>query len=270
MINIAKNQEINDEINRCNMRGAPHSALKSLYVERNIFDVDPDAPIFRIAQFEYLLKDIQQDQLTHTRINKVSWDDDKENPLLNKVFREASGESITLNGLVENMFGVCWSLSQMQSRDDWETFSHGKPAIRIESTPRKVLAAVMNDRNPFFMLNHAVGKIQYESQAKIDGYFDDNDYFKHLDPLGQHILLSLLKLRTSLADENEVRLLCDFSKNETWMAENMRLEKHWLRVPFNWSNVIVGMQPGPGLGSNAVFEISKAAAASSARNTGQP
>ena len=221
--------------------------MKSLYVRRNALDVDLDAPIYRIVPLDYLLDDIRSRRLTHTRIGRYKWGDPSENPLLMRSFVDPqSGQTLTLNGIVENMFASCWSIAPLDGVGDWASFSHGLPSVRIEATARRLLDAVMTDSNPHYSVQHSIGKVHYFSEADLIAYFSDPDYSKHLDSLGHGIHLTLMSLGLDMQPENEVRLVYDFIRSEPWVQQNVRLaDEHHAQVPFRWPDTIQSIVIGP-------------------------
>jgi hypothetical protein len=220
--------------------------MKPLYVEQNAYDVKLDVPIYRILRLDYWMEDIAASRLTHTRISADNWGDASENPLLNRKYCDGqTGGTFTLNGVVKDMFGSCWSLTAMDDSDAWSTFSYGKPSVRVQSTPRKLLTAVMHSDNPYYSLHHAIGKVKYLSRAELDAYFQHPDFERHLDSLGQGIALSLMRLHTAMEAEDEVRLLCNYMDSVPWVATNMHLTGEFLRVPFDWSGTVDGVLVGP-------------------------
>jgi hypothetical protein len=244
--NKRKNEDAIAAVIAADARGVLKSQIKPLYVERSIFDVDPDTPVYRIVPTEYLLKDMRNRQLTHTRISPSIWGDKAENPLLNRHYPDAvAGCTFTLNGVVENMFGSCWSLTALDGFYDWPMFSYGKPSVRVESTPRRLLSAAMNDANPYYELQHAIGKVHYSTTEELDRKFSSSSPDQYFDGLGHGIYLSLMSLADNVKNETEVRLVCDFMFQQTWIQQNMRLELDFLKVPFDWTDVIRSVVIGP-------------------------
>jgi len=237
-------------------RDASRTEMMPLFVARNIYLVDPDVPIYRIVETDHLLDDIAHGILTHTRIGEKSWGDPLENPLLDRQFTDPlTGGPISLRPLVEDAFGSCWSCTPLDSPGHWGYFSYGRPSVRIASTPRRLLGAVMSEANPYSDLQHAVGRIQYVSEVEIEDYFGDADYSKHFDSLAHGIHLSLMALQTGLRDEDEVRLICDAMKNDSWQQKKLKLVEPFLKVPCNWQSVISGVVAGPFVGAGGEKDI---------------
>jgi hypothetical protein len=243
---VRKNEAAIGAVIAADVRGVSRTAMKPLFINRNTFDVAPDQPVFRILPLDYLIQDIECAKFTHTRISARTWGDILENPLLNRPFPDVeTGATFTLNGVVRDMFGSCWSLSPLDTIGDWDTFSRGTPSVRVESTAKRLLSAVMDVTNPHFDIHHAIGTVQYLTDHELDTYFHDPNFEKHLDGLGHGIHLSLMRLGTKFQSEDEVRLVCNFMPGEPWVRKNMRLEGDLLRVPALWKDAIRGVVIGP-------------------------
>ncbi|QZQ51151.1 hypothetical protein K6L24_05000 [Erwinia persicina] len=239
---VLKNELINDKINRSNHLGASSVQLKPLYVERSIFDIDPDTPIFKIMRMRHFIADVQANCLTHMFPDQNIWVDPYENLLMKIQFTDSmTQQPIYLSGMMGNLYATCWTLND-ENQNDWLVFSGGEPAIRIESTPRKLLQALMNINDKYFMLHHYIGKVRYESEAEVMKYFHDPNYNKHLDALGQATALALMLLRDAVADENEVRLVYEYNEDATnnpWVKNNVKCTPQNLcHVPIDWSAVL--------------------------------
>lgn len=245
-MNIHMSEEAIGAVIRADLQGVPRTAMKPLYVARNTIGVDLDVPIHRIVQTDHLLGDIKQAQLTHSRICRKLWDGAAENPMLGRTFQlPETGEAFTFDGVLRDMFGSCWSLTALDTAGSWGYFSRGKPSVRIESTPRKLLSAVMNIDNRTYDVQHAIAQVQYELEEEVEAYFKDPNFDKHLDSLGQGILVAVTTLLTRHQSEREVRLLCNYLPNEAWVQAHVRLEGDHLRVPFDWTDVIRSVVTGP-------------------------
>ncbi|EIC28469.1 hypothetical protein [Methylomicrobium album] len=238
-----RNLEAISKVMAADLRGDSMSLRKPLYIEQNAFDIALDTPIFRIAVIDDLLDDIENKCLTHTRIGPMIWGDPAENPLLEKRFpEEVTGCELSLEPLIEDLFGVCWSLFPSATPEMWSYYSYGRESIRIQSTPKKLLEGVMDLRNPYFMLQHFIGKIEYVTEAEFDTFYEDQDFTKYLDSLGQRIVLSVLKLPDDASAEEEVRLVYRLERNQEWVKNNVKIKGDGhIAVPFCWDNVIDGI-----------------------------
>ena len=239
------NHKIVGEIVQADCRGASNDEMRSLYIRRNVFEVDLDAPVYRIIELQYFREDISDKCLTYTKIDKSNWGDSTENPLLDREFKdEVTGGVLTLNGVVATAYGSCWSATALDTQSDWAIFSRRNASVRVQSTPRKLLDAAMSKENKFYMLQHAIGKMQYETDAAIEAYFSDPNWQKHLDSLGQGVAASFLRLNTNLSSEDEVRLIYDHLNGE-WPAANVRLVDRFAKVPFDWMAAVDSVVVGP-------------------------
>lgn len=243
---IRRNQAAIEAVQRASFRDTPAEEMKHLYIEQNTFDLDLDQPIYRVMAECFLIDDISHGCLTHTRINKRTWLDNMENPLLDVAFPDsATGGTLTLNGVVEDMFGICWTEDPSDSELAWNNFSHGRPSVCIQSTPRKILIAAMSRENPFYMLHHHIGKVEYTDADTIRESFRGQDFEKHLDSLGQGAVLSLMQLRSAVSVEREVRLVYSYMPNENWVQQHVKLVSDFCKIPFAWDNVIDEIVVGP-------------------------
>ena len=96
----------------------------------------------------------------------------------------------------------------------------------------------MDLRNPYYMLQHFVGMMNYESEDAFDAYFKDQDFLKHLDSLGQGLALSTMKLPDELSKEQEVRLVFQVNREQEWSAKYVEFRPDFVAPPFCWANVI--------------------------------
>ncbi|MGI2228938.1 hypothetical protein ACRPM7_03030 [Burkholderia vietnamiensis] len=239
------NDDIVGEIVRADLRGASDEEMRNLYIQRNVFEVDLDTPVYRIIELQYFREDLSEKCLTYTKIDKSNWGDSTENPLLDREFKdEVTGGVLTLNGVVATVYGSCWSATALDGQFDWAIFSRRKPSVRVQSTPRKLLDAAMSRGNKFYMLQHAIGKMQYATDAEIETHFSDPNWQKHLDSLGQGIAASFLRLSENLSSEDEVRLIYDHS-SEAWPTANVRIVDRFAKVPFDWVAAVDGVVVGP-------------------------
>ncbi len=239
------NLDIVEEIIRADCRNASDEEMRNLYILRNVFEVNLDAPVYRIIELQYFREDLGDKCLTYTKIGQSNWSGSAENPLLKREFKDGvAGGVLTLNSLVATVYGSCWSATALDTPEDWAIFSRRNPSVRVQSTPRKLLNAAMSRGNEFYMLQHAIGKMQYKTDAEIKAYFSDPNWEKHLDSLGQGIAVSFLSLENNLSKEDEVRLLYDHS-SEAWPAANVRIVDHFAKVPFDWITALDGVVIGP-------------------------
>ena len=242
---IRFNADIVEAIIQADCQGVSDEEMRSLYIKRNVFEVGLDDPVYRIMELQYFYEDLGEKCLTYTKIDKSKWDDNLENPLLDRKFEDVvTGGSLTLNGVVATVYGSCWSSTPLDALCQWKYFSRSNPSVRVQSTPRKLLDAAMSRDNSFYMLQHFIGKMHYAGDAEIEAYFSDPNWDKHLDSLGQGVAASFLRLRKDLSSENEVRFIYSHS-NDAWPKDNVRVGDGRAKVPFDWSAVIDSVVVGP-------------------------
>jgi hypothetical protein len=245
---VQRDENAVDALTSATLRGASAADRKPLHVAANAFNgVDLDSSIYRIVPVDYFVNDVRERMLTHIQIGKKMWGDAFENPLSKqRFFDSASGTHYGLSGILDQMFGVCWSTNPEEVLDSWDEFSRGLPAVRIQSTPRKLLSEVMNVSNPYFMLHHFVGKIQYSSQTEIESYISKPDVWEYLDSLGHELAFSVMYLRNCVASEQEVRLVYSHSPDgNDWVEKNVKLGDGLCRIPFRWDSIVGGITVGP-------------------------
>ncbi|WP_312328337.1 hypothetical protein [Stenotrophomonas sp.] len=244
-MSIKFNADVVGEIVRADLRNAPAEEMRELYIRRNILDIDPDATIYRIVQLQYFIEDLVDRRMTYTNIDKDTWGDKSENPLLGRSFvLPDTGEALDLDDLVANTYGSCWSATALDTHRWWARFSRSQPSVRLQSTPRKLLNSVMNTEQRFYMQHHAIGRMVYVPDERIEGEFADTNWQKHLDSLGQGIASSFLRLSDNLSDEDEVRLIYDDSR-DPWAVLHVQLTNRFAKVPFDFQTAIDALVIGP-------------------------
>ena len=249
-MHIRRNVEAIERVQQAQLVGQSLAELKPLYLEQNTFDIGLDDPIYRIFQLEYLEADISGKILTQVRAHPDSWGDDYENPLLQATYTDpVTGGAFTLKEIVGDFYALSWTKSANERADDWTKFSHGRPAIRVETTPRLLLDRLMHVEDEWFMLRHFVGLIRYEDNAAIDAWISDPDYSVHLDSLGQNLAQSLMLLDSNLKSEAEVRLLFTLIRNSPtkWLTENVNWSDKICKIPFEWCGAIRSVLFGPNM-----------------------
>ncbi|RJL50491.1 hypothetical protein [Pectobacterium carotovorum] len=254
---LKKNEEIISELSKLTMMGRNDLEKLPTHIIANIFDVDPDAKIYKIMKFKYFKSDLRKDQLTHVHPSLESWGDPYENLLLNQEFKdEVTGGALYLTGIVDDLYATCWTLEKEENIDHWENFSGNLPAIRIQSTPRRLLTSLMNVDDKFFSLHHYIGKVKYEEIDDLCNYFSDPFWEKHLDSQGQGAALALMRLQADLSFEQEVRLIYQYNpKDNQWVTDNVRQYENLCEVPINWSSAIENIIYSKNTNSNELKDL---------------
>lgn len=145
--------------------------------------------------------------------------------------------------MANDLYGSCWSLHPITTQEMWTYFSYGNPSVRIETTPRKLLDAVMDVDNNFISLQHFIRKMTYVDSGEFDRFFSDPDYQKHLHPNGQRMALSAMRLPDDLQAEQEVRLVYMADRGQPW-TQNVHFSSRFAYVPCQWAGLIQGVVVG--------------------------
>lgn len=239
-----KNESARAMLVAAESQGWTRAQMKPIVVEGNIFDIDPDTPIFRIVETHLLFDDIGNGRLSHSAIGEDSWGDPAENPLKTQEFvDQVTGAPLHLDSMANDLYGSCWSLHPTATQEMWTYFSYRNPSVRIETTPRKLLDAVMDVDNNFISLQHFIGKMTYVDSGEFDRFFSDADYQKHLDPNGQRLALSAMRLPDDVQAEQEVRLVYMADRNQPW-TQRVHFRSRFAYVPCQWAGVIQGVVVG--------------------------
>lgn len=257
-MDIKINHDAVAKVNAATLQGKTPSQIKPIYIEQNAFNVDLDAPIYRIFQWDYLKHDINSKTLTHVKACPDVWGDEFENPLLKAEYTDdVTGGKIHLNGLVDDFHALSWTIDETEKKDVWSMFSHGKPSIRVKTTARKLLDKLMNTNDRYFMLHHHIGKVQYEKEQDILDWLNNSDYTTHLDSIGQRLSLSLMLLRTIFSSEQEIRLLYSYKPQEDnpWVEKEIIKNDKTCTLPFEWDGAIDQILLGETMGSSDENEL---------------
>jgi hypothetical protein len=101
---------------------------KELLTE-NLWDVEPEAPIYRIARVDFLVSDIQNSVLTLPRV--IGWEDTHEAAFFTRRVPLSDAGNIGLSELAIDWFGQCWS-TQPESDAMWRIYNQKYDSVRIE------------------------------------------------------------------------------------------------------------------------------------------
>lgn len=121
-------------------------------------------------------------------------------------------------------------------------------AIRIKTTPKKLLDRIMSLENRYYMLHHYMGLVEYKKQDDLVKMLKDKPWQDYLDSLGQGLALSLMTLREQFSNESEVRLLYSYEPNQhdnSWVKENVFIVDNTCVLPFEWTGIIDEILLGP-------------------------
>ena len=166
-----------------------------------IAEAELDQPIYRIFSLERFFQVLHKKQLT--LVKPHLWDDPFENVLLKSEFKTASNETAVFEAH-DSVYGQCWT-RHAESDAMWRIYSPHKSGVRLQTTPRKLLAALQTNIHEHSELYCFIGKVIYATNEN------------HLKELLQKINLtatdgtgiaqSLLYKRKEFEHEQEIRLI---------------------------------------------------------------
>ena len=140
---------------------------------RNILDIeDIDRPIYRIMSIDCLLKGLQTNELTLTRIRR--WNDPFEAFLLRAKGRLPTGELVSLSGIHDQYFGQCWTLNE-DSDAMWRIYSPKTDAVKIRTTPRKLFDSIYDTSESAAPIKFFLGLVRYLPGEQIARIMENSD-----------------------------------------------------------------------------------------------
>lgn len=213
------------------------------YQRRNSFGLDLSTKIYRIFQRLHYENDKACGILTLPRVDATLWDSKFENPLADVTQTDhLTGEPIALGTLVNRYYALCWTSRRDATKEDWINFSHGKAAVRIETTIGKLLDRVMCRSDPTFMHRSWVIDVDYQSVDAIMAMQTSEHVLSRLESTGSLLALSAATVSTSYSDEEEVRFLYDDGiQPRPEVSGNDRV----ISLPFQWAGFVDHIQYRP-------------------------
>ncbi|MDD3594816.1 hypothetical protein [Sulfuricurvum sp.] len=260
---LMSKEEINEEIRKADFRGESKEEIKPLYIKRNTFGISDDiTEIYRIFQAEFFLQDVKNSEISLVHIHPLVFNDSYENPLLNKAFYTEEGNLVTLNGIVENFFGLSWTEEKEDEGWRWKEFTHGEYGVRVQVSLPEFLEELFNTEDDFFMLHYFIGKVSYYDSSEIEKWISESHYTNFLDSLGHASALSLTALRNDFEDEKEIRILYEYRPSDNNFAKNIvQITKKLHPIckhPFNWNAVVKEVLLDPRLNDTQFVEYKQA------------
>lgn len=209
------------------------------YQRRNSFGLDPDMKLYRIFQEHFYELDVNAGCLTLPRATATVWSDPLENPLAS-VTQPDSATSMTvhLGSVVSSFYALCWTRRDFPTKADWDSFSHGGPAVRIATTVGKLLDRVMLMSDPCYMHRSWVIDVDYKAPGLISQMKTPSEVLARMETTGAKLALSAAIIRTGFSDEDEVRFLFDNGIHPPSAAVATSTSPDLLRLPFDWSDFV--------------------------------
>ena len=232
-----------DQIRSLDFQGVELDSNDMLQVfqRRNSFGLDPRIKIHRIFQTDYFENDLRGGFLTLPQAISSNWNDSLENPLADIHIKEKNTKAdIHLGSVVNSMYGSCWTRKEKPDSLDWNSFSHGKPAVRISTTVGKLMDRIMTLSDEAYMHRGWLIHVEYMDHTLIKSMKDPQQIYNRLESQGALLALSAAIVRSSHSDEEEIRLLIDDSiipQNSSFQRITDGKRK-LLRLPFNWDGFV--------------------------------
>ena len=202
--------------------------LKKNYLNVNAVNLDLKESLFRIFNYEYFLKDLENNTLT--LVSPDLWDDPFENFLLKSKGKLEDGREVDFSVIRGSFYSQCWSLKE-ECDGLWRNYrcnneDKDRIAIKAKTTSGKLFENVYDINDKSHYLSYFIGKVDYVSDEEIADYFKKNIILSNFQT-GIEFALTLLTKRKPFAYEEEVRIIVhkqsdDLSKeNPTISLKNM-------------------------------------------------
>jgi hypothetical protein len=180
-------------------------------ISRNYLGDNPDKPIYRIMPVKYLVTDVAKQILTMPRV--IGWEDTYEAAYFRRTIPGSKvGERVGLAGLAKDWFGLCWS-GVRESDAMWRIYNRNGMSVRIETTPRKLMASIFHSRllryrgfSGYARISLYMGDVSYQGEMGFRTLMS-TPVSQVLDDAGRGMAQMLCVKREPFQHEGEVRLL---------------------------------------------------------------
>lgn len=213
--------------------------LLEQYKLRNSFGLDSSTKIHRIFQKDYYDKDVSEGYLTLPVASSTIWKDPLENPLEDVTGIDTiTGGQIDYGSLVRSFYALCWTDRSSHNATDWDSFSHGKKAVRITTTVGKLLDRLVANSDRLYMHRTWLTNVEYKNPTLIQAMKNPAVVINLMESSGSMLAASAAIVRTKFSCENEVRLLFDASIKPELPGVVYLDNNQFLRIPFDWSGFV--------------------------------
>lgn len=167
----------------------------------NLTEAELDQDVYRIMPEKYVIRLFKQKQ--NVLVQPHKWRDKFENFQL-KIGGYLNGDRFSY-GFCDDFVGQCWTRN-CRSEAMWGIYANDplKRFVRIRSTPRKLLSALVNAHPKMPHETCFIGKVQYKREAELKAYAQSGG---QLDANTKKFAPSLLLKRYAFKHECEIRLL---------------------------------------------------------------
>jgi hypothetical protein len=240
---LAAFERAHDEVRHLDFTGksSTDADMYCQYQRRNSFGLNSDMKIYRIFREEFYEKDLASGVLTLPLAQATIWKDPLENPLTSVTEGDqVTGGTIHPGSAVDKFYALCWTRRKKPTKNDWDSFSHEKPAVRIATTIGKLLDRVMNKSDSGYMNRHWLIDVDYMDTKLIEQMKNPAEVYGRMEPSGAQLALSAAIVRTGFSKEGEVRYLFDNGVKPLWSAvacDNSGAVP-LIRLPFCWEGFV--------------------------------
>lgn len=178
---------------------------------RNYIDLNDDAqnkPVYRIMPIHRFLETLEKKQLV--LVHPKKWDDPFENALLSAQIKTADGQ-IGAFAAKDYIYGQCWT-TQKETDAMWRIYSPDKQGIKVKTTPKRLLDALVATNPDYWELRCFIGKVTYLYQTELLEKLQKVDW-RNTD--GSGTAETLLYKRKEFSHEHEVRLIYCADQNNS-------------------------------------------------------
>lgn len=239
--------------------------MEEQLVVQNVFDMNPDTPIYRILPIKHLIQDVADGKVTIGRV--IAWEDTHEAAFYRRnVVLPRTNQLVGLDLLARDWFGQCW-MTVKESDAMWRIYNADGLSVRISTTPRILISQVFKGRcrltpsySDLAWISIYLGKVKYYPEDKFRKEMEMG-VSNTFDSSGKAIARQMLKKRDPFDHEREVRFLYHAHTKqgglsqppgdiELLSAENLsdfqigcsvvRLPR-FIRLPFDWKCITEAM-----------------------------
>jgi hypothetical protein len=211
------------------------------YQRRNAFGLDRDLKLHRIMPQVFYDSDVASGCLTLPIASPDTWGVSLENPLASVTEPDSVTEgTIHLGSTVSRFHALCWTRKAEPTEEDWKSFSHGKPAVRITTTIGKLLDRVMERSDSAYMHRHWLVDVDYKDTRLVQQMRTPSEVYRRMQSDGALLALSVAIVETRFCDEGEMRYLFDNGVLPKWSVATYddTGQVPLVRVPFDWNGFV--------------------------------
>lgn len=167
----------------------------------NLTETELDQHVYRIMRESYVISLFTERENVLSQVH--NWKDKFENFQLS-LGGILNGEPFEY-GFRDDFIGQCWTRESL-SEAMWGVYANDPKVrfVRIRSTPRKLLAALVAAHPKMPQETCFIGRVQYKREAELQSYAQSSG---QLDLRAQQFASNLLLKRHAFRHESEVRLL---------------------------------------------------------------